>query len=164
MNRAVQVLRCKRTGNFVLNPQGTFLGFGAYVGINPSREVLSNATPGTLGKAIVELMRLSGATGFRVRHHDRYDRSTCDKETRRVKKAYGFVKGKMTTSIMARKFLSALVDHRHGQKSWVVQLFTYSSDRRSLVGGSNRIRVKHAAGASALEEAVRGIMKLERRR
>jgi hypothetical protein len=158
MDRGVSVLRCKKTGNFILNPMGTFRGYGAYVGIYPYREVPADATDQALGEAITQLLTCSGPTGFHISEHDAYKRQATDEETDRVRAEYGFGEG-MTTSKFARRFLNATVELRHRQKSWVVQAYVYDSRRRSLSGqGQTPVRVRHSAGVSTLGEAVKRVL------
>jgi hypothetical protein len=161
MDRSVSVLRSKKTGNYILHPFGTFRGYGAYVGINPYREVPGDASSKALGQAIVDLLELSGPTGFGIDERDEYVRPTEDEETIRIREAYGLEDG-MTTSKVAQRFLHAHVEQRTRQKSWVVQTYTYSSRWRSLSGSEHEpTRVKHSEGPAALGRVLQEVLALE---
>lgn len=161
MDRHVQVSRCKRSGAFLLNPLGTFRGYGAYVGINPYREVPSDALDSLLGQTVVDLVVLSGPTGVEFSEAARFLEASRDEETILVRSKYGLSKTGLTTSKLASRFLQAHVEQKHGQKSWVVQLFSYSSRWRSMTGDDQpAVRVKHAAGAAALGTALLSALEL----
>src|SRR5262245_38179959 len=144
MDKIVHVLRSKRTGNYILNPSGTFRGYGGYVGINPYVEVPADAAPEQLARSVLELIELSGPTGVDIKQAQRLREETADEETRRIREEYGLNRKGMTTSKLARQFLSADVEQRHGQKSWLVQFFSYDPRWRSLSGAEHKpVRVRH---------------------
>ncbi|HEY8503615.1 MAG TPA: hypothetical protein VIL46_03480 [Gemmataceae bacterium] len=151
MDRSVQVSRCKRTGAFLLNPFGTFRGYGAYVGVNPYREVSADATDEALGRAVVELLALSGPTGIPFAQAREFFEEGQDDETVRIRSRYGLTRRGLTTSKLARRFLQACVEQRHGNRSWVVQPYRYSPRDRSMSGeGQPAARIRHCAGPAAL--------------
>jgi hypothetical protein len=157
----VHVSRCRRSGAFLLNPQGTFRGYGAYVGVNPYREVTTDASDVALGEAIVELLALSGPTGVPLAEARDFLEAGRDTETRRIRRTYGLDARGLSTSRLARRFLQADVEQRHGQKSWIIQPYRYDARRRLMSGADETpTRVRHAAGAAALGAAVRDALRL----
>lgn len=164
MERSVHILRSKRTGSFLLNPVGTFRGYGAYVGINPYREVATDAGPEKLGATIVELLGLSGPTGVPFSEATTHLKKTADTETTRIRREYGLEASGLSTSGLARCFLSAEVQQGYRQKSWRVQRYEYDSRRRPAVMSGARLSprlVAHTAGVEALGVAVLRALELE---
>ena len=161
MDRSVQVSRCRRTGAFLLNPQGTFRGYGGYVGINPYREVPTDETDAALGRAVVEQLTLSGPTGAAIAQAKGFLEAGRDAETRRIRRGYGLDAPALNTSRLARRFLQAHVEQRHGQKSWLIQPYRYDSRLRSMSSADEpTTRVRHAAGVAALGAALREALRL----
>src|SRR5687768_6046226 len=115
MTRRVQVSRCKRTGAFLVNPVGSFRGYGAYVGINPYREAPGDAPDETLGQVVVDLLTFSGPTGLPINSAKQFLEETEDEETARLRRKYGFTLPGLTASKLARQFLFASVDQKRGQ-------------------------------------------------
>lgn len=156
MERAVNIRRCRRTGAFVLNPEGTFRGYGGSVGVNPYRELPADAGPAELGALVAELLARSGPTGVPIAGARAFLRASADDETRRVRAAHGLDAPRLTTAALARRFAAATVTLRDGQRSWRVQGFSYDSRLRSLSGaGIEPVRVSHRSGTAALGAAVR---------
>jgi hypothetical protein len=161
MERSVKVIRCKRTGSFLLNPEGTFRGYGATVGVNPYREVKDDADDDVLGRVVVELLRLSGPTGVAFADAKQFLTDTRDEETVRIRSRYDLDQPGLNTSKMARRFLLADVIQRPGQKSWVLEAYRYDSRLRSMSGaGEKPVRVRHADGPAALGAALRAVLLL----
>ncbi len=161
MNTSVDIVRCKRTGNFILNPYSTFRGYGGYVAINPYREVLSDAPSEILGQVILQLLQLAGPTAVDIAEVQTFLAETADEETVRLNEEYGIGRRGSTTSKMAKRFLSATVAQRHRQKSWVVQYFSYHSRLRCMSGSEHPpVRVRHSIGPSGLGDAVFRVLKL----
>ena len=159
MERAVKVQRCRRTGVFVLNPEGTFRGYGGYVGINPYRQLPADASPAELGTLIVELLARSGPTDVPIAEARDHIRESADEETRVIREAHGLDAPRLSTAVLARRFASATVTFRDGQRSWVVQGFDYNSRLRSLSGeGIEPTRVSHREGPEALGATVRRVL------
>src|SRR5436190_24203088 len=104
MDRGVHVSRCKRTGAFLLNPVGTFRGYGAYVGINPYREVPADAPDESLGQAVIDLLALSGPTAVAFSEATQFLEESQDDETVRIRNQYGLAQSGLTTSKLARRF------------------------------------------------------------
>jgi len=155
----VNIRRCRRTGAFVLNPEGTFRGYGGYVGVNPYRELPADANPAGLGALVVELLGLSGPTAVPLAQAREFLRDSRDEETRRVRTAYGLDAPRLSTAALARRFASATVTLRVGQRTWRVQRFSYDPRARSLTGaGVEPVRVSHRDGVTALGEAVRELL------
>jgi hypothetical protein len=160
MDRSVQIMRCRRTGAFLLHPVGTFRGYGAYVGINPYREVLATSSPEELGRTVMVLLELSGPTGIAFADAKHFLETSRDEETIRIRTAYGLNRPKLSTSKLAKRFLHVDVMHKHGQKSWVVQVMQYDSRRRSLVGEDDLVRVRLGDGLVTLGEVLREMMRV----
>jgi hypothetical protein len=159
VERAVNIRRCRRTGAFVLNPEGTFRGYGGYVGVNPYRELPADASPAELGALVVELLSLSGPTGIPIAEARGFLRDSADEETRRIRAAHGLDAPRLSTAALARRFASAAVELRHGQRSWRVQGFRYDPRLRSESGADiEPVRVRHRDGAVALGTVVRGVL------
>jgi len=161
MHRSVQVKRCWRSGAFLLNPEGSFRGYGGYVGINPYREVAADASDAALGRAVVEQLARSGPTGVAFAEAGGFLERGRDAETRRLRRRYGLDVNGLNTSRLARRFLQADVEQRHGHKSWVIQPYRYDPRLRSMSGADETpARVRHAAGVAALGAALREALRL----
>ena len=150
MDRCVLVSRCKRTGAFLLNPVRTS---------RPSAvnlwEVPPNASDDALGQAVVDLLAPSGQV-------DTAPAGGREEETERLWDLYGL---DGPTSRFAKRVLTASVTHRHGRKSWVVQVLRYDPRKRAISGaGRPSLRVRHAAGEAALGIALRAALELPRPR
>ncbi len=68
----------------LLNPFGTFRGYGAYVGINPYRVLESDSPEELLGQTILELLSLSGPTGRPFSDAKTFLSESRDDETQRL--------------------------------------------------------------------------------
>jgi hypothetical protein len=146
MDRCVLVHRCKRTGAFLLNPVSTS---------HPSAvnlwEVQPDASDETLGRTVVDLLAPCGPVGAAPA-------GGREAETERLWHKYGL---DAPMSRFAKRALTASVTHRHGRKSWVVQVLRYDPRHRALSGdGQPPARVRHAAGAAALGSALRAALEL----
>lgn len=153
MERIISIRRCRRTGNLLLNPMGTFRGYGGYVAINPYREVIAAAPPETVGQVVIELLGLAGRTNVHISEAKTFLATITNSETAALKRKYGLDKVKGTADL-ARRFAHVEVTFRDGQKSWLVQRFVYQTRKRLLTAVAPPYRVRHAAGAGALGEAV----------
>ena len=159
MDRVVNVSRCRRTGAFLLHPFGTFRGYGAFVGVNPYRESPADVDDASLGQIVVTLLALSGPTGRDFTEAKLFLEQGRDDETNRIRSQYGLEGPALSTSKLARRFLKADVEQRHGQKSWIVQPFRYDSRLRSMTGSDiPPIRVRQSAGSAALGAALRAAL------
>ena len=150
MDRCVLVSRCKRTGGFLLNPVSTS---------RPSAvnlwEVPTDAADVVLGQAVVDLLVLSGQP-------DAVPAGDREEETERLWRQYGL---DGPTSQLAKRVLTGSVTHRHGRKSWVVQVLRYDPRKRAISGdGQPSARVRLAAGGAALGIALRAALELPRPR
>ncbi|WP_145056417.1 hypothetical protein [Lignipirellula cremea] len=152
MLQSVNIFRERKTGNFVLNPNGTFRGYGAYVALFPYREV-NDPSPERVGLLVVDMLEHSGPTGYRISQIQEYDDANLDDETRYVREKYFSSRKQDSTSALAKKFAHGKVEYRAGQKSWLIRSLKYSSELRSLEPFSER-RVKHSTGVEQLGEAV----------
>jgi hypothetical protein len=153
------IRRCRRAGAFVLNPEGTFRGYGGFVGIRPYRELGAAATPAELGTLIVEMLTLSGPTGVSIREAPEFLRRSSDEETQRVRTAHGFDDPGLTGEDLARRFRSATVTQRNGQRSWLLQAYRYDPRRQSESGSDIApLRVAHRAGVESLGAGVRKVL------
>jgi len=143
MDRCVLVHRCKRTGAFLLNPASARLGASTAINL---WEVPADAANESLGRTVIDLLTASGRA-------DPTADASREEETERIWRRYGMT-GSMPT--LARRFLLGSVEHRHGRKSWVVQVLRYDARRRAISGeGQPSQRVRHPAGAVALGVALR---------
>jgi hypothetical protein len=148
LDRCVLVHRCKRTGAFLLNPASPRLGARTAVNL---WEVSADADDVSLGRAVIDLLARRG-------REDPSDGASREEETGRIWRLYG-MSGSMTA--LARRFLLGSVEHRHGRKSWVVQVLRYDPRTQAFSGdGQPAARVRHAAGAAALGIALRAAMAL----
>jgi hypothetical protein len=160
--RCVNIRRCYQTGTFVLNPDGTFRGYGAYVGINPYRELVAGVGSGDLGAAVMRMLELSGPTGVGIAEARTFLESSADDETRRVRAAHHLDAPRLSTAMLARRFAAATVELRHGQRSWWVQGFRYDPRTRTLSGERIKpVRVLLRAGTTVLGEVVREVLGIE---
>ena len=161
MERIVKVLRCRRTGGFILNPMGTFRGYGAFVGVPPYRTLPAGTESDSLGRLAMEILALSGPTGAAIATAKEYMNESSDDETRSVRSRFGLDAKRNSTSILARRFLIAEVAIRDGRRSWTLIVFSCSSSPRVLrAGGSKPIRILFRAGPAALGVAIRDALKL----
>lgn len=156
MDRIVGVLRNRQNDVLLLNPMGCFKGCGAYVGINPYREVLADHPDGELGAAVVELLGKSIPTGRHVREIADYRAETTDQETNRIRSKYFSPKQK-TTSAVSRRFIKGEVVQKPRQKSWLLHRYKYDSKQR-LLKLDAEVRVKHADGLQALGKALKQLL------
>jgi hypothetical protein len=148
MDRCVLVHRCKRTGAFLLNPASTRRGASTAINL---WEVLADATNESLGRTVIDLLAVSGRA-------DPTADASREEETERLWRRYGMT-GSMPT--LARRFLLGSVEHRHGRKSWVVQVLCYDAGGRVISGeGQPLQRVRQLAGAAALGVALRTALDL----
>jgi hypothetical protein len=157
MDRYVLVHRCKRTGAFLLNPVAVS---------RPSDvnlwEAPTDATDESLGEAVIDLLALSGRTEVAFAEAEQSSGEGREEETERIWSEYGMTG---PTSKFAKRFLLAGVEHRHGRKSWVVQVLRYDSRKRAMSGeGQPSARVRHSAGAAALGVALRAALDLPKPR
>ena len=77
---------------------GTFRGYGAYVGINPYRECVSDASSVELGETALKLLSLAGPTGRDWADRESYLADTADLSTQEVKSKYRLDRPWMSTS------------------------------------------------------------------
>lgn len=146
---------------FLLNPFGTFRGYGAYVGINPYRVLESDSPDELLGQTILELLSFSGPTGRLFSDAKTFLNESRDDETQRVRALFGLDASGLTTAKLNRRFLMTSVEQKSNQKSWFVQAYLYNSKLRTMsVADTTTLRIKHSAGAHALGVAVRRLMAL----
>jgi hypothetical protein len=150
MDRCVLVSRCKRTGAFLLNPVSTS---------RPSAvnlwEIAPDASDAALGRAVVELLALSGKVGAAPP-------GAREQETERLWRQYDL---DGPTPKLAKRVLTVSVTHRHGRQSWVVQVLRYDPRERALSGeGQPSARIRHAAGGVALGIALRAALELPKPR
>lgn len=127
MERLVKILRARDNGTFVVNPMGTFTGYGGYVGINPYREHAGEASE-ELGELVLELLEQSGPTGFRIEEIEPYREDTTDPETDRVREAH--IPKTSSTAAMAKRYARAQVSRKDRQKSWKITTYRYDSTRK----------------------------------
>ena len=143
MDSCVLVHRCKRTGAFLLNPVSSRLGEGSDINL---WEVSADAADESLGRAVIDLLAVSGRA-------DPTARASREEETERIWRWYGMT-GSMPA--LAKRFLLGSVEHRHGRKSWIVQVLCYDAKRGAISGdGQPSQRVRQPAGAAALGLALR---------
>jgi hypothetical protein len=147
MERAVSIQRDKKTGHYILHPLGTFRGYGGYVGINPYRELPPNSVPELIGQSTMELLELSGPTGFHIKDINAYREQTDGEDTSRIRDKY--ISGVNSTAAMARRFHNAEVSREARHRSWLVVKFKYDSTRKSFVPDESK-RVNVSEGASSL--------------
>ena len=141
---------------FLLNPFGTFRGYGAHVGINPYRIVASDSPDELLGQTIVALLSLSGPTGVSFSDAKTFLSEGRDEETQRVRALFGFDASGLTTAKLNRRFLMASVEQKSNRKSWLVQAYLYNSKLRTMSGAETTThRIKHSDNVYALGAAVR---------
>src|SRR5262245_13313182 len=153
MDRYLLVNRCKRTGAFLLNP------------VDASRpsdvnlwEVPTDAPDESLGQTVIDLLAQPGRPGVAPAEAGQSPGGSREEETERLWGQYGMTG---PTSELAKRFLLAGVEHRHGRKSWVVRVLCYDSRRRAMSGeGQPSTRVRHSAGAAALGVALRAALEL----
>lgn len=146
MERLVKILRARDNGTFVVNPMGTFTGYGGYVGINPYREHAGEASE-ELGELVLELLEQSGPTGFRIEEIEPYREDTTDPETDRVREAH--IPKTSSTAAMAKRYARAQVSRKDRQKSWKITTYRYDSTRKLDVT-DEEVRVPCKEGPSAL--------------
>ena len=157
MDRCVMVSRCKRTGAFLLNPVNTSRPSGINLW-----EVSTAAADEALGETVIDLLARSGRTDVASAEDDQPSGESREEETERIWSHYGL---DGPTARFARRCLLATVEHRHGRKSWRVQVLCYDPRQRAMSGeGQRSVRVRHSAGAAALGAALRATLDLPRPR
>jgi hypothetical protein len=162
MDRSVNVMRCRKSGAFLLNPTGTFVGHGGVIGITPRREIPDGVQELELGQRVIELLESSGPTGVHISEAKQFRERSRDAETKRVEAAYRLDRPGLSTSRLARRFLHATVEHRHRQKSWVITVFQYDSRLRAMSAADDvPVRVPISSGAAALGAALHRRLPLE---
>lgn len=131
MLHSVNVLRHRKNGTYVLNPLGTFAGHGGLIGIYPYRDLYDPSNE-ELGKLVIELLLLSGPTGYPIRDIESYRLETLDNETERVRNSFFPPGRRRNTSSLAREFLHGGVKFESGQKSWLVESRVFDSEDHDL--------------------------------
>ena len=159
MERMVSVLRDRRAGFFLVNPMGTYKGYGAYVGLSPYKEIAAGAGPNRLGEIVTELLARSGPTGVAFSEAKAHQQETSDAETVRIRRDH--LDRLKTTEQLSRRFLRARVTTTDRKKSWLITAFRFDPKRDSLVGEKEEIRVKQTEGAAGLGEALLRSLSLE---
>jgi hypothetical protein len=155
MDRYVLVHRCKRTGAFLLNPVAVS---------GPSDvnlwEVPADTTDESLGQTVIDLLAAPDRPDA-APAEDSFGESQ-EERTERIWSQYGF---DGPTSKLAKRFLLAGVEHKHGRKSWVVQVLRYNPRKQAMSGEDQpSARVRHPAGPAALGVALRAALDLPSRR
>ena len=159
MIRLVNIFRVRKSGKYILNPMGTFKGYGAYVDINPFRELESNVEPAALGSQIQDLLLLSGPTGYKLSEIKDYEKNNCDDETSRIQKSYfSSLNGK--TASLNELFIKVFVEYADKSKSWKI------SSHRFVVEGDyfeidKEFRIRLSLGIGALGSQVIELTKLD---
>lgn len=153
MERSVSIDRSRSTGGFLVAPFGTFKSYGGLVAVNPVREVLATASDAELGKTILDLLELSGPIPVHIRDARTHLDATADEQTREIRSRHGLDSQGMTEAVYRRKFLSATVSFRDGQKSLLVMTAPENA----------QVRVRFEDGAEGLGQAVRKLMSEEPR-
>jgi hypothetical protein len=136
-----------------LNPEGTFKGYGAYVGIEPHRQLPVGASAIQIGRLVVQLLKKSGPTGFHIEDHALYSAQATDGTSKAVLEWAR--PARATTSLMARRFLGGVVRTTDRLKSWRVMVYEYDSRLRANTARDAGRLVSKGLGAEALGEAVR---------
>jgi hypothetical protein len=150
VDRFVSIKRVKRDGVLLIQPEGTFKGYGAYVHIHPIIALPRDTLPSELGSRVVEFLAHSGPTGFHIRDHAAY-RDTADDRSQQIRKEY--LASLRSTRDYGRRFDNLTVEHAHRAKSWLLTKLQYDAARDMLVKESQR-RVRMSAGTEALGAAV----------
>ena len=132
---------------------GTFKGYGAYVGVNPYKELPEGVAPNKLGKTVLKLLEQSGPTGYKIDDADKYERATANAETARILKEH-FPAGKATTGYVARRFERCRVRHKDKQKSVSIQTYRFDSAKRWDAADEHVRRVNISDGPGALGDAI----------
>jgi len=159
MERLVSVLRDRRAGFFLVNPMGTYKGYGAYVGLSPYKEIAAKADPNGLGEVVTEMLARSGPTGVPFREAKAQQKATSDTETVRIRRKY--LDRLKTTEQLSRRFLRARVTTSDQKQSWLITVFRFDPKRESLVGQKEEIRIKKTEGATGLGEALLQVLPVE---
>lgn len=156
MERRVNVLVHRMTKDIIVNPFGTFDGYGAFVGVNPYRVLEANTESDKVGALIIELLGLSGPTGCHIRDINQQDESSLDDETERVQKKY-LPHDKVSDKYMGMQFVNLTVRIKDGQKSWMIDVSKYDSKNDCLQGDRKPHKVKTLDGPGELGERIRRI-------
>lgn len=113
MEQIVNISRDRRRGLFLLNPLGSFKGYGGYVGINPYRELPQDVMAKEIGETIIDLLGKSGATGFHIKNIQAYRRESADPETVRIHSHYlSKIKDSLYKNDVARKMPADVEQNR----------------------------------------------------
>jgi hypothetical protein len=156
LERRIIVKRSRETGVYVLNPMGTFKGYGGYVGIGPYRELGATCSDGELGEVAISMIQAAGPTGYHIRDIIRYQDEHYDEETLRIAKTHTPPR-KAGDAWIDRKFTIAGVRLKDGQKSWSLLRDRYDHAKRWFKAGKP-VRVRIDRGAVALGEALVGLL------
>lgn len=150
MEQRVIVMRNRKTGEFVLQPVGTFKGHGAFIGIAPYRELPPDASSERIGEMVLELLEKSGPKGRHIRELVAYQNETNDPETKRVI-AKHLPPARASTKWVARNFQKGEVRRKSGQKSWLIVPQTYEADH-DWFRDEQDVRITFAKGVKTLGE------------
>lgn len=155
MEQIVTIERNRCSGILVLHPMGTFKGYGGYVGVCPYRELASTVTAEILGDMVLNLLNVSGPTGFHIKDIDSYRRQVADEDSERLRRTH--LAGIRGTADVARRFIRVGVSRRKGGKTLTLVRFAYRSEERAF-GQELRLRVKAKASGLALGEKILELM------
>lgn len=131
MRRGVSIAQYGKNRAFVLYPFGKYEGFGAWMRIPPYVE-LSGSSAADVAEKALELLPLSGPTGFHIDRRREYEDASETKEMATIKKRLSAAEANRTIAILERH------DNR---QSMILVIYTYDPKRKTHTA-RNRIRVK----------------------
>jgi hypothetical protein len=158
VEKRVIVLRSRKSGAYVLNPMGTFKGYGGYVGIAPYRELDADCSTRALGEVTISLLQVSAPTGYHIRDVVRYQHEQFDEESLRIANAH-LPPQKADDAFIDRNFHEIEVFLRNRQKSWGVVKQEYNPSQSWFQAGES-LRVPINRGSARLGEAMVELLNL----
>lgn len=148
------MFRRRDSGEVIANPMGTFRGYGGEVGIYPYRQLAQHFAPPDLGALVIELLALSGGTGYSLKEMEAYRRAASDPESEGVRAKLGFTTPRQTTGTIAKRFARAVVETNDKSGSYLIKGYRYDPNTQLDEAGANPLRVKKSSGPEALGVAV----------
>lgn len=158
MEQIVSVLRSTTSKRLILNPLGTFTGYGAYVGIYPYNEISADTSSMVIGSSVLLLLDKSVKTGFKIKEIDNYRKAQNDPDSDRIRQEY--LSRIKSTKESARKFQQLEVSRNKRGGTLALTLFWYSAEDDTLVPVHKR-RVRADVSPSELGAEILDLFAME---
>lgn len=158
MEKVVSINRSRKTGAFVMNPLGSFVGYGGLIGINPVIELPAPASVLELGTQALMLLEVAGPTKEKYVNVRDYLSRTEDLESRRVHTEY--ISRIRSTRDLARRFVVAALRWQTRQKSWILARMTFNASQNTLTE-ELRQRIPVSSGPKGVGASVQLMLSLD---